>query len=182
MRRVLRSRVTLAMLLLPLIASGEAPALPPAPTFPCEKAPEFHQFDFWVGEWDVMEGDKPAGRNAISVREHGCLLLEEWTGASGSTGTSINYYDPARRQWVQVWVSSGGMVAELAGELRDGSMELAGDAYYYTGGRRTSFRGIWTPLPDGRVRQYFEESSDGGQTWKPWFEGFYARTAPASGN
>jgi hypothetical protein len=37
------------------------------------------------------------------------------------------------------------------------------------------FRGLWTPLPDGRVRQFFEQSNDGGETWVPWFEGFYTR-------
>jgi len=37
------------------------------------------------------------------------------------------------------------------------------------------FRGLWTPQPDGRVRQFFEQSDDGGKTWKPWFEGFYTR-------
>ena len=29
----------------------------------------------------------------------------------------------------------------------------------------------------GRVRQYFEQSNDGGETWVPWFEGFYTRTS-----
>jgi len=30
-------------------------------------------------------------------------------------------------------------------------------------------------LPDGRVRQQFHESDDGGNTWKPWFDGYYTR-------
>jgi hypothetical protein len=30
-------------------------------------------------------------------------------------------------------------------------------------------------MPDGRVRQYFEQSNDDGATWEPWFEGFYTR-------
>jgi hypothetical protein len=66
-------------------AAPTADAAPAAPTFPCEKPPEFHQFDFWVGRWDVRENDKLAGRNWISVREHGCVLVEEWEGSSGST-------------------------------------------------------------------------------------------------
>ena len=36
------------------------------------------------------------------------------------------------------------------------------------------FRGRWTPLPDGRVRQYFEELTP-DKKWQPWFEGFYAK-------
>ena len=38
--------------------------------------------------------------------------------------------------------------------------------------------GTWTALPDGRVRQYFEEARSPG-TWTPWFEGFYTREVPA---
>ena len=28
---------------------------------------------------------------------------------------------------------------------------------------------------DGRVRQHFEESKDGGETWSAWFTGYYSR-------
>ncbi|MFQ6005872.1 MAG: hypothetical protein ACE5OQ_10245 [Woeseia sp.] len=28
----------------------------------------------------------------------------------------------------------------------------------------------------GCVRQYFEQSNDGGEMWAAWFEGFYTRT------
>jgi hypothetical protein len=34
---------------------------------------------------------------------------------------------------------------------------------------------LWTPLADGRVRQFFEQSDDDGTNWTPWFEGFYSR-------
>jgi hypothetical protein len=34
---------------------------------------------------------------------------------------------------------------------------------------------VWTPLPDGRVRQHFKESSDGGKTWTDWFDGYYSK-------
>jgi hypothetical protein len=30
-------------------------------------------------------------------------------------------------------------------------------------------------LPDGRVRQLFEESEDEGKTWALWFDGYYTR-------
>jgi len=29
----------------------------------------------------------------------------------------------------------------------------------------------------GCVRQFFEQSDDGGETWAPWFEGFYTRNS-----
>ena len=66
------------------------------------------------------------------------------------------------------------MVIDISGGSVDGSIVLEGTASYAEGGRRVPFRGTWTPLDDGRVRQYFEEADAAGQ-WKPWFEGIYRR-------
>jgi hypothetical protein len=73
-------------------------------------------------------------------------------------------------------MSADGTLIEIAGGPRDGGMVLEGTAYYVATGRRTLFRGTWTPLPGG-LRQVFEESSDGGKTWEPWFDGTYSRAA-----
>jgi hypothetical protein len=118
------------------------------------------------------------GSNRISLREGGCYLLEEWTGASGSSGSSINYYDAARERWVQHWVSQDGTQIQIEGGLgEDGSMRLDGRIFYLANGQQADFRGRWTPLADGRVRQVFEQSTDDGRTWAPWFEGFYTRSS-----
>ena len=39
-------------------------------------------------------------------------------------------------------------------------------------------RVTWRPLPDGRVRQTFESSTDGGKTWSVSFDGFYKTSPP----
>ncbi len=54
-------------------------------------------------------------------------------------------------------------------------MVLRGKIYYINQSLEADFRGTWTPLEDGRVRQFFEQSVDGGENWSPWFEGFYSR-------
>jgi hypothetical protein len=36
----------------------------------------------------------------------------------------------------------------------------------------------WTPEPDGRVRQVWSTSSDGGKSWRVTFDGWY-RKKPA---
>ena len=36
-------------------------------------------------------------------------------------------------------------------------------------------RVTWTPLPDGRVRQFWQTSNDGGKTWTAGFDGFYSK-------
>ena len=157
------------------LGAGDASAQgPPEPA--CEDgAGRYADFDFWVGEWDVFQQDgRQAGTNRIERAERGCLLIERWTGARGGTGTSINFYDPARELWRQVWVSFDGTVIEIEGGLRDGSMVLEG-LLVGRGGGSQPFRGTWTPHDDGSVRQHFEISSDGGRTWATWFDGRYVR-------
>ncbi len=153
----------------------------PARSSPCDEGPRYAEFDFWLGTWDVYDpqGQK-VGVNEIRKVENGCLLVESWTGAAGGTGTSINYLDPATGRWVQQWVSANGVVIKLEGELRAGSMELAGELIS-PDGTSQPFRGAWTPAADGSVRQHFEISADGGATWSTWFDGKYVRAENGGG-
>ncbi len=142
---------------------------------PCEYDERFRQFDFWIGHWEVSNAQgQIAGTNKIEKAEQGCMLLERWTGRSGGTGTSMNYFDTAKGKWVQVWVASAGYSIRIEGGLEDGAMRLVGELI---GGAGTAipFRGTWTPLDDGRVRQFFEQSTDDGKTWTTWFDGYYVR-------
>lgn len=142
---------------------------------PCAD-PAYRAFDFWLGKWDVHLADgQTAGTNHITSAQQGCLLMENWQGAQGSTGTSMNFYDPVAGQWQQIWVSPG-VIIDIGGTLVDGSMVLEGLITYTGTNEHFPFKGIWTLLDDGRVRQFFEESREPGQ-WKPWFEGFYTRIA-----
>lgn len=82
-------------------------------------------FDFWIGKWEVFDtiGNK-VGENVIKRIENGCALQENWSGASGVTGQSMNYFDPADSTWNQLWVSSSGTVLKLKGGVKDGAMVM----------------------------------------------------------
>ena len=145
--------------------------------FPCEHDELFSEFDFWVGSWDVhIAGGGFAGNNVIDKSQHGCVLTENWSSAGGGTGTSINYVDKITGEWVQIWNDASGGQINIRGGMTDDGMLLSGTIHTVADGKTLPFRGLWTPLPDGRVRQFFEQSSDEGATWTPWFEGFYTRS------
>ncbi|MEL7539080.1 MAG: hypothetical protein AAFZ58_17360 [Pseudomonadota bacterium] len=165
----MRILTTLILLLLAGAASGQGRC----------SAKAFSGFDFWLGDWTVKTADGTvAGQNRIDKRDGGCVLIERWSSASGGSGTSLNYFDVAADQWVQVWGGSGGSQIVIRGGLTDGSMVLTGTLTTVGDGSSVPFRGTWTPLEDGRVRQFFEQSLDDGDTWQPWFEGFYEKAPP----
>ena len=143
---------------------------------PCA-SPEHHQFDFWIGEWNVaLPTGKSAGRNRITQLLGGCALREEWTGASGSKGTSLNTYDAPARKWRQTRVDDAGSVLLLEGRFEKGRMTLQGQRPG-GGGRSETQRITWTPQAGGLVRQHREASSDGGKTWRTEFDGTYRKAS-----
>ncbi len=102
---------------------------------PCTSEDGFSAFDFWVGEWDVYLNNSAntnqVGSNTIEKLEAGCALLETWTGAGGSSGISINYYNPVRDEWRQLWVSAGEYAIDIVGGISNTSMVLIGEIYNY---------------------------------------------------
>lgn len=150
-----------------------------SPSSGCSDDPAFAAFDFWVGEWDVYGAadGKHVGVNSIAKVEGGCALVEQWQGDGGSTGMSINYYNPVTGQWRQLWISAGAYSIDIAGSLVDGSMVLEGTIWYYGKQAAAGFRGTWTPNPDGSVRQFFEQQN-ADESWGPWFDGRYVRREP----
>jgi hypothetical protein len=149
---------------------------------PPAAAPLNHDFDFWVGDWDVTTPDgKPAGTNRIEPVAGGRGLYENWEGAPqpngqpGGSGKSLNAFNPAKQQWQQFWIGSGGNVLELAGGLVEGRMVLASAERPLRDGRKVTDRITWTPNADGSVRQQWEQSFDAGRTWTTVFDGHYRK-------
>jgi hypothetical protein len=154
-------------------AGAQAPPPPP----PCSEDPGFHQLDFWLGEWRVLVGEQEVGTNSIRPILSGCAVREEWSSARGSHGESLFYYQPATKVWKQVWVTDGargrGGVKEktLIETLADGSLRFQGEIPLAEGGSYFD-RTTLSPLPEGRVRQLIEVSSDGA-AWRAVFDAVY---------
>ena len=178
--RLFRSLPVCAFVALAAAAGASAQSSPTAPPPPACEAPEHRQFDFWLGEWDVIGGpqrDRIVGRNTIVRVAGGCALREHWVNAGGSDGHSLNVYDRASRRWTQFWVGADGVVLRLEGGLRaDGAMAMEGALPNGKGGLQRQ-RIVWTPQPDGGVIQQWDTSDDDGATWQTAFVGAYRRAA-----
>jgi hypothetical protein len=135
-----------------------------------------HDFDFWIGEWDVFTAEgNLAGTNTITAMFGNGMLHEHWHGKGGVEGRSINGYDEARGVWHQTWMDSTGGVLLLDGGMREGAMVLEGTAP--SGDDLTVLdrqRITWTQGSEG-PRQVWESSSDDGTTWTVAFDGRYRR-------
>ena len=128
-----------------------------------------HEFDFWIGEWDVYgPGGAHLGVNSITPLFGTGALAEHWRSDSGIEGHSLNCFDQERHCWHQTWIDSTGGILLLDGGVHDGAMVLEGiDA-------DARQRITWTRDGDG-VRQLWETSKDDGETWETAFDGRYRR-------
>lgn len=154
--------------------SGPPPA--PAPAASGCSAPEYRQFDFWLGQWEVTSAGKPAGHSDIQADLDGCAVLETWTSVGASRGRSINFFDASTHRWHQTWIDNQGGPLQLDGGLINGSMVLSQSQKDPASGQVTVNRITWTPNADGSVRQHWE-SRTGNAAWQNVFDGRYVRAA-----
>ncbi len=154
-------------------------AASPLPPPPCS-APEFNQFDFWVGEWDVY----PNGANQLVANSKieklysNCAVRENWMPLKGGPGGSLNSYEPTAKKWQQVWIGSQPGRVEFSGGFTNGKMVLTGNWANVNGpGKDALIRMTYSQNPDGSVRQHGEQSLDHGLTWTNSFDFIYRRKA-----
>jgi tetratricopeptide (TPR) repeat protein len=141
---------------------------------PCEHQPESRQFDFWIGEWDVVttQGHDPAGSSSIQLILDKCVILENWTG--GTTGKSFNHFDAATKKWIQDWVDSASNGVHFEGTLENGVMSFYA-ASLNADGTRSRRHLQFFKLDEDHVRQFSQQSTDGGQTWSVEYDLTYSR-------
>jgi tetratricopeptide (TPR) repeat protein len=143
---------------------------------PCAASPEHRQFDFWIGEWDVQNPQgQPAGTSSIQLILGGCVVFENWTSGGGAyTGKSFNLYNSTLKKWQQFWADDKGGSLEFAGEYKDGELRYTGESLDPKG-NKIMHRLTFFNLPEGRVRQLWEQSTDNAKTWTTVFDGLYVK-------
>ena len=132
---------------------------------------ERRQFDFWAGDWDAYDADnltKVVARCRVDIILDGCVLREEYKDTNGLKGQSFSIYDASRKLWHQSWVTNQGRLLVIEGRFEHGEMVLTGVDRTPNGEERY-VRGTWKPVAGG-VRETAVISTDGGKSWKPWFD------------
>lgn len=146
--------------------------------WPCRDDEVSRQFDFWIGTWDVFVGGQQAGTNTIERMLGGCALLENWTNVRGREGKSFNWVDRStyrESRWRQLWVADQGNTLDYYdGRYSDGAMRFRGHTFSPQGDSIPQKLTFFDVHPD-TVRQVFEQSNDGGQSWVVTFDGLYVR-------
>lgn len=141
---------------------------------PCKASPEFRQFDFWIGEWDVKNPQGVlSGSSSVQLILGQCIIFENWAGGSGTNGKSFNIYDANDKKWHQTWVDDKGTFTHYIGGLVDGKMVVVADTII--AGQKTLAKMTFSKLPNGDVRQFGENSTDDGKTWVTAFDLIYSR-------
>lgn len=149
-----------------VLTAAKQPSVAPA----CASS-EYHQFDFFLGDWDAFDvgSSRVKAHNAVTRMLGGCALREVYSRLDGYSGESFSVYDFVRGRWHQSWVTNRGELLLLDGGLRNGDMVLSGPGFSPAAIEAT-IRGVWRTQPDGSVRETAEQSSDGGKTWSPMFD------------
>ena len=163
--------------------AAQQPQAPPTPCLGSDKPQR--EFDFWIGTWDVYVGDRQAGVNVIEPHMNGCVLIENWTNAGGSTGKSFNWIDTSsfhEPTWRQLWVDATGNTLDYyRGRYEDGAMRFEGHTINADGDSIPQRLRFENQAAD-TVIQVFEQSNDGGATFVETWRGIYVKRRGGAGS
>ena len=144
---------------------------------PCRNTAMNRQFDFWVGEWDVVSPQgQPLGENRVELVMRDCALLEHWTNVGGRSGTSLNVVDASQGapSWRQLYVSDfGGVTDYRNGVFEDDVMTFTAQVVRANGDTLTR-RMRFIVMTQDSVHQIIDDAQADG-TWAQQFFGIYVR-------
>src|SRR5579862_9177862 len=152
--------VTFLLAASPLAAQSAAKARASADK-PCT------DLDFWAGEWEVKDitGAKIANASIKPTSKH-CFFHEVWTEEKTKVDdVCLMAYSNDKHGWQYLCALADAAMSPLRfseGVLHGDEIRFVQDDLIDGTVHRFSFFN----LPDGRVRELSQGSSDGGKTWK----------------
>jgi hypothetical protein len=147
---------------------------------------EAHQFDFWLGDWDLTWEGGGRGRNRISRILDGQVIQEQFSGSTARLddrqllGLSVSVYVPALGAWRQTWVDSSGNYLDFIGTYADGKLTLSMERA--VNGRPAKYRMVFYNIATDTLDWNWERSEDGGQSWELLWRIHYQRRTATRGD
>lgn len=158
---------------------------------------EARQFDFWIGEWDVLNRQSPptdprwfttgSATDRVYAAVDGCAIVEHWRGGAFQgrvLGFSVRAWNAETEVWdlVLLWPSPGRpRFGELHGSFRHGRGDFFA-TYRTPAGDTVRTRFSFADITPTALRWQDGQSVDGGSTWgSSWIMEFTRRSPGAIG-
>ena len=135
--------------------------------------PQYHQLDFWVGDWKVYDGDELVAIDHVQKHTEGCIIQQNLTFLTDMyrrpgvkyrlSGISINRFDGER--WVQMWADNQWGTILMYGTIApDGSLVLTS----VVPSRNRDIKDVWEKRPDGSLRNLHYTAPAGSGRWQKY--------------
>jgi hypothetical protein len=147
-----------------------------ATTSPCTADSSYQRLACWVGDWEVYDSTGTHyATQRVRTSVDACAITAEWTGRVGDKGMSVSAFDVRTGDWKQVYVSNqvpspSGIAVRKSDRSYDGPGVRFVPLLDSPPGDLARSRVTVMPLTGHRVQQLFEDSSDGGKTWRTVFK------------
>ncbi len=131
-----------------------------------------HEFDFWIGEWELTWGEDKQGTNRVERIMDGAVIQENFE-SDGYKGMSVSVFSREDSRWRQTWVDSSGAYLDFAGEFSDGKMILIRNGIVE--GKPVKQRMVWYDMHENHFQWSWERSDDEGAIWRVLWKINYQR-------
>ena len=152
---------------------------------PACSAAEHRQFDFWIGDWQLVVRTRSApgadtwvesrATNEIRATYGGCAIEEHFRAEGPDepwSGHSVSTY--AEGKWRQTWVDDQGSYMTFVGRFSSGEMILDGEPMTKDG-KSFRMRMVFTAITKEALTWRWERTDDDGAHFRPTMTIEYAR-------
>lgn len=146
---------------------------------PCS-SPESHQFDFWIGKWNLewtgADGKTYHAINEIKKILGGCVIAENFDAskANGFQGKSFSVYNSSKSKWEQTWVDNSGGYMIFEGGMEGDKMILSLNKVDKQG-KPVILRMVFSNITHDSLDWHWQRSSDNGKYWQTLWHLKYRR-------
>ena len=170
--RTPQSQLALLAITLAISAASVGAQAAEPPIDPCD-TPQHHQFDFWVGDWQVFDAktNQLVGFDHVEKYSHGCIVQQNLSMltdlyrrpgvAYRLAGIGVNRFDG--ESWLEMWADNQWGAIVLKGMPEGGQAMVLNSI---TPSRNRDLRLVWEKHPDGTVRALQYVAPAGTKKWE----------------